>query len=112
MAENKFLKVLPQLIGYKVDVNKVFKLPLEPMKVFSPKIDKFVDVPIPHSHIGPNPVSCRLISAKKRKGMVGERSSNGNLAEPSKYLILHSHGGGWLANSSKSRKLLKNLKRV
>lgn len=107
MAENKFMQVLPQLVGYKVEVNKVFKLPPEPMKVFSKKLNKLVDVPVPHSHIGPAPVSCRLISAKKRVGMVGEKNSNGSLSEPSKYLVLHSHGGGWIANSSKSRKKSK-----
>jgi hormone-sensitive lipase len=104
MAENKFMQVLPQLVGYKVEVNKVFKLPPEPMKVFSKILNKMIDVEIPHSHTGPGPVSCRLISAKKRVGMVGEKNSNGNLAKASKYLIFHSHGGGWIANSSKSRK--------
>lgn len=103
MAENKFMQVLPQLVGHKVEVNKVFKIPPEPMNVFSKKFNKQVDITIPHSHIGIAPVSCRLLSAKKRKGMVGEKNSNGSLSEPSKYLIIHSHGGGWIANSSKSR---------
>jgi hormone-sensitive lipase len=93
MAEIKFMQVLPQLVGYKVEVNKVFKIPTEPMKVFSKSLNKFVDIPIPQSHIGIQPITCRLLSAKKRKGMVGEKNSNGNLHEPSKYLIIHSHGG-------------------
>lgn len=92
MAEIKFMQVLPQLVGHKVEVNKVFKIPPEPMKVFSKKFNKNIDIPVPHSHTGTGPVSCRLLSAKMRKGMVGEKNSNGNLLEPSKYLIIHSHG--------------------
>lgn len=94
------MHTLPSIVGYKVEVNKVFKIPPEPLQVYSEKYDKMVDVPLPKSHTGIGPVSCRLLSAKKRKGMVGESSST---LEPSKYLLVHSHGGGWVAQSSKSR---------
>lgn len=95
------MHALPSIVGYKVEVNKVFKIPPEFLQVYSEKLGKMVDVPVPKSHIGIAPVSCRLLSAKKRKGMVGESSCQ---LEPSKYLIVHSHGGGWVAQSSKSRK--------
>jgi hormone-sensitive lipase len=68
--------------------------------------DKMVDVPLPSSHIGLGAVSCRLLSAKRRKGMVGEKSAT---LEPSKYLLIHSHGGGWVAQSSKSRENLTEI---
>ena len=98
---------LPSIVGYKVDVNKVFKIPPEPLQVYSKKFEKMIDIPVPKSHIGSGSVSCRLLSAKRRKGMVGEFSGS---LEPSKYLLVHSHGGGWVAQSSKSRKLRrKNL---
>jgi Hormone-sensitive lipase (HSL) N-terminus len=100
------MQALPQIVGYKVDVNKVFKISPEPLQIFSESLNKLVDIPIPHSHIGKHPISCRLLSARRRKGMFGERLSEPNIAEQSKYLIIHSHGGGWIANSSKSRKLL------
>lgn len=96
------MHTLPSIVGYKVDVNKVFKIPPEPLKIYSEKFEKMLDVPLPRSHTGLGPVSCRLLSAKKRKGMVGETLS---VLEPSKYLLIHSHGGGWVAQSSKSRKV-------
>lgn len=95
------MHTLPSIVGYKVDVNKVFKIPPEPLQIYSEKFDKMMNVPLPRSHTGVGPVSCRLLSAKRRKGMVGDTSSS---LEPSKYLLLHSHGGGWVAQSSKSRK--------
>lgn len=98
------MNALPQLVGYKVDVNRVFKIPPEPIQIYSKKFNKMVDIPIPHSHIEKRPVSCRLLCARKREGMVGEKLSGPNLPKPSKHLIVHSHGGGWLATSSKSRK--------
>ncbi|CAG9797696.1 unnamed protein product [Chironomus riparius] len=101
LGENKLMHALPRLVGYQVDVNRVFKIPPEPLEIFSKKLNKMISIPIPHSHIGRQPVSCRLLCATRRRGMVGERSAQ-NLAEPSKHLIIHTHGGGWLATSSKS----------
>ena len=44
---------------------------------------------MPSSHFKTLPIPCRLLSASKRSGMVGENSQR----EMSKYLILHAHGG-------------------
>jgi hormone-sensitive lipase len=92
LAEGKLMHTLPSIVGYKVEINKVFKIPPEPLQIHSEKYGKLIDIPLPHSHIGLGSVSCRLLSAKKRIGMVGEKSSNSNILEPSKYLIIHSHG--------------------
>lgn len=92
---------LPSLVGYKVEVNKVFKIPPEPLQIFSEKFGKMVNIPLPKSHTGLGSVSCRLLSARRRQGMVGGSQTS---LEPSKYLIFHCHGGGWVAQSSKSRK--------
>lgn len=97
------MHTLPSIVGYKVDVNKVFKIPPEPLQMYSEKFKKLVDIPIPKSHTPMRPVSCRLLSAKRRQGMVGEKSFGTTSYEPSKYLIIHAHGGGWVAQSSKSR---------
>lgn len=98
------MHTLPGIVGYKVDICKVFKIPPEPLQIYSKKFDKMMNIPIPTSHTGPGAISCRLLSAKRRRGMVGEKSTS---LEPSKYLLIHSHGGGWVAQSSKSRKFLK-----
>lgn len=120
------MHALPRLVGYQVDINRVFKIPPEPLQIFSKKFNKMIDIPVPHSHIEKRPVSCRLLCTRRRKGMVGEKLNGSSLPEPSKYLIIHTHGGvslniylynknvtlkcfsfyqGWLATSSKSRKL-------
>lgn len=102
LGESKLMHALPRFVGYKVDVNRVFKIPPEPLEIYSKRFDKMVDIPVPHSHIGREPVSCRLLCSRRRNGMVGEGLLGDTLEEPSKYLMIHSHGGGWLATSSKS----------
>lgn len=89
------MHTLPSIVGYKVEVNKVFKIPPEPLQLFSEKFGKLVDIPLPSSHTGLGSVSCRLLSANRRKGMVGEKSFGSDSLEASKYLIIHSHGRVW-----------------
>jgi hypothetical protein len=38
----------------------------------SEKNDEMIDIPIPNSHIGKAPISCRMLSDKKYDGMVRE----------------------------------------
>lgn len=64
------MHAVPSVTGCKVKVNKVFKIPAEAFQLRSEKLDKMVDVQVPSSHIGVKPVQCRLISKKKRIGMV------------------------------------------
>lgn len=61
---------MPNLIAPRVAVNKVFEIYPKPLEVFSKKFDKNIEIPMPSSHVGAAPVSCRLMSAKMRKGMV------------------------------------------
>ncbi|NEU34540.1 hypothetical protein GN156_28210, partial [bacterium LRH843] len=60
-----------------------------------------LQVPIPSAHIGPKPLDVRLMSALKYEGMMGEANSKG-LKPPSRGLLFHSHGGGFVAQSSRS----------
>lgn len=61
---------LSSLIATKIEVNKMFKIHPKPLQAFSSFLDKLVDVLLPESHNGLAPISCRLLSAKKRIGMV------------------------------------------
>lgn len=61
---------LSSLTATNVEVNKVFEIQPEPLQLYSDVYDKVVNIPLPLSHIGLAPVCCRLISAKKRQGMV------------------------------------------
>jgi len=104
LTEGKFLHTLPSLTAKSVEVNKIFEIQTEPMKIHSSKSDEMIDVPIPSSHIGLGPVNCRLLSKSKRKGMLKLKPKSSD-AELSKYLIFHVHGGGFAAQTSKSHEI-------
>lgn len=55
-----------------VEVDRVFEIHPDSLKVFSSKLQKLVDIPIPKSHVGERPVSCHLISARRRIKMVSQ----------------------------------------
>lgn len=63
--------IYQELTEHKIDVNKVLKIPTDPIKLYSEKFDKLIDIPVPKSHVGIKPtISCRLLAARRRKGMV------------------------------------------
>jgi hypothetical protein len=70
MSESPAMHTLPNALAERMDVNKIFKIPAEPLAVFSEKHQRHIDIPLPHSHVGTKPVSCRLLSARRRVGMV------------------------------------------
>lgn len=70
LQEGRFLHTLGSMRAHRIAVNKVFKIHPKPLEIFSKKFDKMVNIPLPTSHTGSAPVSCRLLSAKMRKGMV------------------------------------------
>jgi hypothetical protein len=55
----------------KVEVNKTFEIQPEEMKIRSEATGEWIQIPLPVSHTGDGPISCRLISSKRRTGMVG-----------------------------------------
>jgi hypothetical protein len=80
---------IQNFLSHRLAVNKMIKISTEPIRIESTKFDGKVDIPVPSSHAGVRPIPCRLLSATARDGMVGERSKT----EPSKYLVIHTHGG-------------------
>ncbi|KFB52842.1 AGAP002567-PA-like protein [Anopheles sinensis] len=106
LAESEMMHSLPSFVGFKVKVNRVITIPPEPIQLKSvvPGATVFVDIPIPKSHGGAAPIKARLISAVKRKGMIGERSNSqrSTIYPASRGLLFHCHGGGFVAQSSKS----------
>ncbi|KAG5674631.1 hypothetical protein PVAND_004585 [Polypedilum vanderplanki] len=104
MSESPAMHTLPNALSDSMDINKIFKIPAEPLKVFSEKFQQHIDIPLPHSHIGIQPVSCRLLCARKREGMLGKKSSSKSLPR-SRNLLFHVHGGGWAAQTSKSHEV-------
>ncbi|XP_052868424.1 hormone-sensitive lipase [Anopheles cruzii] len=113
LAESEMMHSLPSFVGFKVKVNRVITIPPEPIQLprqaptdagSAPTEPIFVDIPIPKSHGGAAPIKARLISAVKRKGMIGERSNSqrSTIHPASRGMVFHCHGGGFVAQSSKS----------
>uniref|UniRef100_A0A8D8DN94 Hormone-sensitive lipase n=2 Tax=Culex pipiens TaxID=7175 RepID=A0A8D8DN94_CULPI len=103
LAESELMHSLPSFVGFKVKVSRVITIPPEPIELKAEKSDVMISIPIAQSHCGAGPVKARLISAVKRKGMIGEKvNTRSTIHPPSAGLIFHCHGGGFVAQSSKS----------
>lgn len=68
--ESEIYLKIPRLFAHKVKINEKFYIKTE--KLMITKMNKFDTylVPIPTSHIGIKSIQCRLMSRKKRSGMV------------------------------------------
>jgi hormone-sensitive lipase len=99
--ETKTYKLIQYLTELKIPVNESFQISPEPLKIFSEKSGKLVEIPIPSSHIGAKPIKCRLLSIRWRKRM--EASKQSETTEKSNNLIIHCHGGGWVSQDSNYR---------
>lgn len=95
VIEGYIFKYVPALVGAKIEVNELFSISTEPIKLFSENKNTFIDVVMPSHFEG---VKVNLLSAKRRSGMVGEKSSfyKKNSKEPSKHLLIHSQGSKFL----------------
>lgn len=109
LAESELMHKLPSIVGSAIKVNRLIELPAEPLQLVARSNEKeFVNIPVPSAHLGPGlPISVRLLSAKRRAGMLGEGRYRGwrRPAAPSKSILFHCHGGGFVAQSSKSHEL-------
>lgn len=76
LFEANFYKIFQEVTEHRINVNKAFKIPANcSVQVFSRKLNKSVEIPVPSSHIGSRPISCRLLSSRHRKGMVRFKTS-------------------------------------
>nr|CAH7726017.1 unnamed protein product [Callosobruchus chinensis] len=100
LAESELMNQLPSIVSPSVAVSKVISLLPEPLNITTSD-GQTIEVPLPSSYIGSKPIKVRLISCKLREGMPGTKSMSG-LDPPSKNLVIHCHGGGFVAQSSKS----------
>lgn len=124
LFEHPTYRVFQELTESHIAVNEVFKIHPDLLEIKKDQNNDFVEIPVPKSHSGVRPIICRLLSAKRRKGkvsfeLVSRRSklnriflvydqipatSSGSHGLSSS-LIIHAHGGGWIAQSSRLRKL-------
>lgn len=105
LTEGELMYALPNVFGVKIKVNRLITIPPEPLEMENVQIpNKMVKIPVPSSHLGVGPVTARLLSSVRREGMIGERNKK-HIQAPSKSLIFHCHGGGFVAQSSKSHEV-------
>ncbi|KAK9512581.1 hypothetical protein O3M35_000977 [Rhynocoris fuscipes] len=101
LGEMELMQRLPSIVSPSLAVNKVIVLQPQPLAL-SNKHGKLVDIPIPSAHIGTKTLSVRLISASTRLGIDGSQKVRSGIKYPSPNLIIHCHGGGFVAQSSRS----------
>ncbi|XP_072760681.1 hormone-sensitive lipase-like [Anoplolepis gracilipes] len=94
------LKIL-SIITPSLAVNQL--IPVPPKELILPTLDGgTVSVPIPNSHIGKKSIQLRLLSSKRRRGMIGSESRERELHDLCDDLIIHTHGGAFVALTSQS----------
>lgn len=96
-------------------INELRTIPQEGPIALETEDGGIVDIPEPSAHTGVRPVQIRVLSPVHREHMVtlyyvlhkmiqSPSSASGQLPA-SPYLILHCHGGGYVATSSKSHEV-------
>ncbi|XP_066589495.1 hormone-sensitive lipase [Prorops nasuta] len=104
LNESDIARALPSMVMPSIAINQVISIPPEELELTTPDGSK-ISIPVPKSHIGIKPIHVRLLSAKRRIGMVGSGKATGELLGISDGLIIHTHGGGFVAQSSKSHEV-------
>ncbi|KAM3873075.1 hormone-sensitive lipase [Diretmus argenteus] len=117
ITETEVLSSLASMTSTQVKVNRALSVPPVPFDL-PLGAETFVTIAPPSAHIGTAPVQMRLISYDLREGQDSEallslaRPEGGTISlslglktkrsPPSPYLLVHFHGGGFVAQTSKS----------
>ncbi|CAI5454221.1 unnamed protein product [Caenorhabditis angaria] len=91
---------MPKFFCPNMAVNEIREIALNGPIPMEGEAGDIVMVPEPSAHTGPRPVQYRIFSTVHRQNMSSSPLSTTH--PPSKYLVLHCHGGGYVATSSKS----------
>ncbi|XP_071857729.1 hormone-sensitive lipase [Bombus fervidus] len=101
LNEADLTRRLPAITAPSLAINQIISIPPEELTL--PTLSgSTISIPIPNSHIGKKPIHVRLFSSKRRLGMVGSGGVGGELHGLSNELIIHCHGGGFVAQTSLS----------
>ncbi|XP_057329684.1 hormone-sensitive lipase [Microplitis mediator] len=104
LNEADIIQFVPSMLMPSLPINQVISIPPDELTLTTTDGIN-VKIPIPNSHIGKKPIHVRLLSSKRRIGMVGSARASGELYGPSDVLLFHCHGGGFVAQTSKSHEL-------
>ncbi|KAJ8273472.1 hypothetical protein GJAV_G00101980 [Gymnothorax javanicus] len=115
LSETELLSGLATIVAAQVQVSRTLSIPPVPFKLPLAS-DPLLSVPItpPVAHYGPGPVNVRLVSHKLLQGQNSEEMlafyhsplafslATTKPSPPSPWLLVHFHGGGFVAHTSKS----------
>lgn len=73
VLEGRMYKIYQEITEHRLEVNEVFAISPDQMQLYSSKFEDLVEIPIPSSHVGIRPISCRLLSKRRRRGMVRDK---------------------------------------
>ncbi|KAH7732130.1 Protein C46C11.1 a [Aphelenchoides avenae] len=89
---------VPQWYCPSMAINEVREVPMAGPLPLETTTGSTTMIPEPCAHTGPRPVPVRILSLNHREGL---STSSGRLPL-SPYILIHCHGGGYVATSSKS----------
>ncbi|ODN02998.1 Hormone-sensitive lipase [Orchesella cincta] len=102
VQEKGLVRILSNCVGEPVQSNLEISIP--PTKLYvETKSRKQLTILPPFEYVGKRPVMLRLVSHKLRYGSAGSGNvGSSSMEEMSNTLIVHCHGGGFVAQSSNS----------
>ncbi|XP_046431471.1 hormone-sensitive lipase isoform X1 [Neodiprion fabricii] len=103
LNETDLVQRLPAMMMPTLAVNQMISIPPEEL-VLESENGAMVSIPVPCSHLGEMPLSVRLLSSHHRKGMIGSCGVDQSMPL-SEGLVIHCHGGGFVAQSSRSHEV-------
>lgn len=114
LTEGPFLQEIPKWFCPNMALNEQWNLPAKDPLFIESTNGYYVKITPPSAHTGPGPVSLRVMSFKKRAGMVNpfkdsffgsNGTSTSGCVPKSPNLLFHCHGGGFVATSSKTHEI-------
>ncbi|XP_041373869.1 hormone-sensitive lipase-like [Gigantopelta aegis] len=112
ITETEIMKQLPSLVCPVVQVNEVLLLGPDSFEMPTSDNSDVVVITPPCAHTGPGSVQVRLISVVLREGQEVHLKKQGGKLKPDQKtlprtpgLLVHCHGGGFVAQSSRSHEV-------
>jgi hormone-sensitive lipase len=102
ITEQTAITTVAKFVSLNVDVSECIEVPAKDISVLSSLTGESVQIRPPFSDLGYKPVPLTLISFKHRDGQKSSRYGHRTTLPPSYALVIHFHGGGFVAQSSKS----------
>ena len=101
LSDSSFMKTCVRIVCPSLEVNQVVHIDPDPLQVKLAD-GKVVNVPPPSAHGPATPIQVRLLSAKRRPGMILSSNRPDPKVPLSDTLIIHCHGGAFVALNSEN----------